>query len=253
MNNILIDLSQPNLPALHQVGGKAFNLSKLFTMGMPVPMAFVIPISIHTNSDKIDLEELRHQILEHIIVNSGISFAVRSSGVGEDNQDNSCAGIFETYLYVSREEIYDSILKVWDSINSSRSKAYSLERNVTIDSMAVIVQHMVDAEYAGVAFSVCPIEKDQRIMLLEIVKGNGDSLVSGRVTPASIRINKLTGMIRVSRRGADNLSETTLKTIAQKVTPFIRKIEQAYGIPVDVEWAISEGEVKILQARPITA
>jgi phosphoenolpyruvate synthase/pyruvate phosphate dikinase len=249
---MLIDLTKPGQVTLNQVGGKAFNLHKLTNMGVPVPPALVIPASVQVSLAGDTNERLRSQLLQHEIVMSGDSFAVRSSGVGEDGEGNSCAGIFESYLNVPKDEIHDAVVRVWDSLNNARSAMYANERSISIDTMGVVVQHMIDADYAGVAFSVCPIEKDDRIALLEVVRGCGDSLVSGEKTPATLRINKLTGMVRISRNGVDNFSEDTLESMADKLLPFIEKIEDEYQMPVDIEWAIAQGNVYILQARPIT-
>lgn len=254
-NNImqtLFDLTSQTTPPINQVGGKAFNLYRLHQMGLPVPAAIVVPASIHGSRESIQLEHLRNQILQHGIVSSGEKFAVRSSGIGEDGESNSFAGIFESYLNIPKEEIHEAVIRVWDSLNNPRSAMYVRERSASITSMGVVIQHMVTADYAGVAFSSSPIEGDSRIALLEVVRGNGDSLVSGKKTPATLRINKLTEMIRISRNGEDELSDELLEDIAQKVTPYIEQIETEYGIPVDVEWAMADGQIYILQARPIT-
>lgn len=247
---MLIDLTKPGYVDLQEVGGKAFNLHKLTNMGLPVPEAIAVIATIHAN--KTLHEELREQIQQHEIVLRGSRFAVRSSGVGEDGEGNSCAGIFESYLDIPRENIYEAVEQVWASLNNARSDMYTAEREVSIDSMGVVIQHMIDADYAGVAFSVCPIEKDERIALLEIVEGNGDSLVSGEKTPATMRVNKVTGMARISRNGADDISSRKLEEIADTLMPLIEKIEDTYNLPVDVEWAIAGGKPYILQARPIT-
>lgn len=248
---MLIDLTKPADLSLAHVGGKAFNLHKLTMLGVPVPPALAVHASL-TNSAEIKRESLKKEILEHPIVKSGKRFAVRSSGVGEDGEGNSCAGIFESYLDVEQDGIFDAVQRVWGSLDSSRSSMYTGERSISIDSMGVVIQHMIDADYAGVAFSVCPIEKDSRIALLEVVEGVGETLVSGTKTPATLRINKLTGMVRVSRNGADAIKSEVLEGIADGLLPYIEKIEDHYAMPVDIEWAIANNQVFILQARPIT-
>lgn len=248
---MLIDLTKPADLSLAHVGGKAFNLHKLTMLGVPVPPALAVHATVG-NSAESRRTTLKNEILEHPIVKSGNKFAVRSSGVGEDGEGNSCAGIFESYLNVEQDGVFDAVQRVWESLDSSRSSIYTGERAISIDSMGVVIQHMIDADYAGVAFSVCPIEKDNRIALLEVVEGVGESLVSGTKTPATLRINKITGMVRISRNGADAIGSEILEDISDKLLPYIEKIEDHYTMPVDIEWAIANDQVFILQARPIT-
>lgn len=221
-------------------------------MGLPVPAAVVIPASVHGDRTNVELEYLREQILQHEFVRSGNTFAVRSSGVGEDGESNSFAGIFESYLDIPKEEIHKAVARVWDSLENPRSAMYANERDTFINSMGVVIQHMVPADYAGVAFSSSPIEGDSRIALIEIVRGSGDALVSGKKTPATLRVNKVTGMTRITRNGEDEISDELLEDMAQKVMPLVEKIEAEYSMPVDIEWAMADGEIYILQARPIT-
>lgn len=248
---MLIDLTKPHKQLLaSEVGGKAFNLHKLSLMGLPVPPAVAVPTSLF---GEIGADELKAHLHSHEVIKAGTNFAVRSSGVGEDGEGNSYAGIFESYLDVSPDEIHNAVAQVWKSVGNSRSVMYAHERAASIESMGVVVQHMINADYAGVAFSVCPIEKDSRIALIEAVAGSGDSLVSGTKTPATVRVNKLTGMARIQRHGADEISSATLENIAEILMPLIEKIEEEYGIAVDIEWAIAQNKPYILQARPITA
>lgn len=235
---------------LKEVGGKAFNLYKLSRQGMPVPFALAIPASIHTQ--KVSASVIQDWAASHPELKREGLFAVRSSGIGEDGEHNSCAGIFESYLEVSFSELGATVHMVWGSLETSRSKMYMQERGISIDSMGVVIQEMIEADYAGVAFSVCPVEKDPRVALLEIVAGTGESLVSGTKTPHSIRINRRTGMMRVHQQGADEIHPEVLETSVELLVPLLEAIEANYEHPVDIEWAIKDGKPFILQARPIT-
>jgi pyruvate,water dikinase len=248
---MLVDLTRPDPVFLEHVGGKAYNLHILTQMGLPVPPAVAVhaAASMLTESER---QDLREEIMRHHVVSKGNKFAVRSSGVGEDGAGSSFAGIFESYLDIDRDNVFEAVQRVWSSIDSARSAMYANERLASVNAMGVVIQHMVEADYAGVAFSVCPVEKDDRIALLEIVQGNGDSLVAGTKTPATIRINKLTGMMRVSRNGADNIPNDTLESICDSLLPLVERIEERYGMPMDIEWAIAVDKPYILQARPIT-
>lgn len=247
----LVNLSHSTATVrLEEVGGKAFNLHKLTRQGMPVPFALAIPASVHTQ--KIPAPILQQWIANYKEVQQHKLFAVRSSGIGEDGENNSCAGIFESYLEVPFSELGETVHKVWGSLETPRSKMYMQERDISIGSMGVVVQEMINADYAGVAFSVCPVEKDPRVALLEIVAGTGDSLVSGTKTPYSIRINRKTGMMRVHQTGADEIDKDTLEECVALLAPLIETIEEHYKLPIDIEWAIKDSKPFVLQARPIT-
>ena len=243
---MIIDLfSADDAPRSH-VGGKGYNLHRLHKAGLPVPRAVVIrPHTINVDELSAGLERIEW-------LRSGDKFAVRSSGVGEDSQDKSWAGIFDSYLFVGSHAIAHHVQKVIDSMKTSRYGKYAAESGAEINSMAVIVQEMVDADYAGVAFTTSPIENDHRITLIEMVEGIGESLVSSQKTPATLRVNKVTNMTRVQQAGDDNIDESVLLEICGLLMPYLHKIEELYGLPMDVEWAVHNNQIFILQARPIT-
>ena len=243
---MIIDLfNVPEVDHSH-VGGKAYNLHKLYSAGLPVPNAVVVrPHAIGTYDIATALS-----ILDWVTDKS--LFAIRSSGIGEDSQDKSWAGVFDSYLYVESHDIVPYIHKVVSSLDSNRYSKYSSQGGVEIDGMAVIVQEMVDADYAGVSFTTSPIENDHKVALVEIVKGVGEPLVSSQKTPATLRINKTTEMMRIQQIGDDELSEDVLLQVSAKILPYMHEIEQIYDQAMDVEWAIRNDQVYILQARPIT-
>lgn len=243
---MIIDLFDVDEIRHDNVGGKGYNLHKLHKAGLPVPRAVVI--RPHT----IDIDELAAKLGAIEWLNTSRNFAVRSSGVGEDSQDKSWAGIFDSYLFVEPHHVAHHVQKVIQSKESNRYKKYATENRVEINSMAVIVQEMIDADYAGVAFTTSPIENDSRIALIEVVEGVGESLVSSQKTPATLRVNKMTGMARIQQTGDDNIDETISLRICDLLMPYLDKIEGLYNQPMDVEWAVKNNQVFILQARPIT-
>lgn len=243
---MIIDLFNADDVHHAHVGGKGYNLHKLHKAGLPVPRAVVIrPQPVNHDELSAKLEELEW-------LRNHSHYAVRSSGVGEDSHDKSWAGIFDSYLYITPDDIAHHVQRVIDSIDSSRYKKYSAESGAEIKNMAVIVQEMIDADYAGVAFTASPIESDERIALIEIVEGVGESLVSSQKTPATLRVNKITNMARVQQTGDDNISEDILQQICDTLMPYLHDIEALYGQPMDVEWAVRGDKIFILQARPIT-
>lgn len=243
---MIIDLSTVDDVRYDHVGGKGYNLHKLLKAGLPVPRAAVI------RPQSIDVHELTINLRSLEWLEDASLYAVRSSGVGEDSQEKSWAGIFDSYLFVESDDIATHVQKVIDSMDATRYKKYSAESGIDIGSMAVIVQEMVHAEYAGVAFTTNPIEGDDRIALIEVVEGVGESLVSSQKTPATLRVNKMTDIARIQQIGDDNIEEVVLTRICDLLMPYMHEIEKLYDQPMDVEWAVKNGDVFILQARPIT-
>lgn len=232
-----------------QLGGKGYNLQKLICRGFSVPETYVIPadVSRHLDKGKQSFPEISKSMKSANAV-----YAVRSSGIGEDGNENSFAGIFDTMLNVKSSDLNDAILKVYSSKDTSVTSMYSHARNANVTDMAIIIQKMVSADFAGVAFSVNPVEQDHKIGLIEIVKGLGESLVSGKVKPTSLRVNRITGMHRVLQTGTDMIPERQLEHIVEAVSDALWKIADLYDKPVDIEWAIEGSTLYLLQARPIT-
>lgn len=232
-----------------QLGGKAHNLQQLMIWGIKVPETYVITTS---EMQKMNGSKDLNLVVPGNIEKGNLRLAVRSSGVGEDGNDNSFAGIFDTLLHVKLANLSVAICEVYSSKNTSVTSMYSNARNVKVVDMAIIVQEMIDADFAGVAFSVNPIEKDRKVGLIEIVRGIGESLVSGKVKPTSIRINRITGMHRILQDGTDVIKLEQLQQIISQVAEALWQIDELYKKPVDIEWAIKSGVLYLLQARPIT-
>src|SRR5262249_17088288 len=176
--------------------------------------------------------------------------AVRSSAIGEDDDDNSFAGQLETVLSISDSaRLAHAIRTVWASPWSERCLAYAADRQLALCRNAVIVQDMLAAQWSGVIFSQDPlVGVDPGNMVIEIVEGLGDQLVSGRVTPFTFRISRDGGRFD----GPD--VPDALKKALYELGRLALKIEKLFGTPQDIEWSIDQtGRIWILQARPITA
>lgn len=202
--------------------------------------------------------------------------AVRSSGIDEDSADHSFAGQFSTFLFQKGPDaILRSLLKCWASGWSERALAYRKERNLSLSGIkvGVVIQRMVDSEAAGVAFSrhpVAPADRDH--LLISSVWGQGEGLVSGLLAADEFTLNRKTFELRSEinhkpkalrfaqgggltevlveheKAARPSASESELRAIARLVLD----IEKRFGPPQDIEWAISDGKVFLLQARPIT-
>ncbi|UCD49543.1 MAG: PEP/pyruvate-binding domain-containing protein, partial [Phycisphaerales bacterium] len=192
--------------------------------------------------------------------------AVRSSATAEDLPGHSFAGQYETILGVtSLEGCFDAIRKCWASLWAER--AYEYRRRNGIDhrqvEMAVIVQRQIGAEAAGVAFSIDPTTGSRSRIVIESCAGLGDALVSGRVQPdrfvmrkknlALIHWDAPDGVRRPTVSDPSVTSEPSVELkMAKRLARRVRKIEKRLGGPQDVEWAVRDGTIWFLQARPIT-
>lgn len=217
------------------IGGKAEGLRVLRAFGMPVPSGAVIPAEAHDD----DLPRLASEVAKRF---AGDRLAVRSSGVVEDGHEASFAGQYETVLNVpsSPSDILAAARRVRASVRNEGVGAYA---GASSAEMAVLVMPMIEADAAGVAFTRDPVT-GRRWVLVEAVAGLGDKLASGEavgerwtVTDIPERLNDL-GVL------------TT--THARAIAELARRCETVMERPQDIEWAISEGEVVLLQSRPIT-
>ena len=186
-------------------------------------------------------------------------FAVRSSSPEEDLVGASFAGLYETVLNVRREGIDAAIRICFESCLDARVLLYKREKN--FDSLspaiAVVIQQQVASAVSGVVFSLNPLNNDFDEALINASWGLGEALVSGEITPDSVVVNKVSGAVidnRPGDKGGDRSGETCLSAAQiDEVVETVKRIEAHYDDPVDVEWAICDGELHVLQARPVTA
>lgn len=203
--------------------------------------------------------------------------AVRSSGTAEDLDDASFAGQQETFLFViGNDDVVKYIKECWASLYNDRAIFYRREKHFDERSIsiAVVVQCMVNAQKAGVMFTSNPITNDYDTVVLEAAWGLGEAIVSGIVTPDNLWINKHTGevtteyiseketmVVRLNERGGtkevpvpEDQREAPVLTDDERnqLVDLANKIEAFYKKPEDIEWAIVDGQVYLLQSRPIT-
>ncbi len=294
------------------VGGKAVGLIRLIRLGMPVPKAFVITTkafedflkangireklaSIIKNISSSDIEalekiekearrlieeaQLAHDFLEELKAYyrefNGKPVAVRSSAVAEDLEEASFAGQQETVLGVtSFEELVSAIKRVWSSVFTARSIAYRLEKGIdpSYAQIAVIVQELVNADCAGVLFTLNPTNGDKRVIVIESSWGLGEAVVKGEVTPDRITVRKNDleiieyvvgdkkvaykfagkGVVKQELPPEKRRAPCLSKEHARELARLSLLLEASYGKPVDVEWAIENGKIYVLQVRPET-
>ncbi len=202
--------------------------------------------------------------------------AVRSSATAEDLPDASFAGLQDTYLNIrGPEALLDAVRRCWASLWTARAIAY--RRRLGIDpaevALAVVIQALVDAEASGIAFSIDPATGRTDRIAIDATWGLGEAIVSGRVTPDHLLLDKTTHEI-VERTTSDKAVRTVRspegtheepvpdhlrraevldETQAAGLASLIADVERHYGRPQDVEWARDASRTWLVQARPVTA
>lgn len=213
-----------------------------------------------------NLKELREN-------NHALLYAVRSSSPEEDMEGASFAGGYTTSLGVTLDTLEAAILRAFTSSFDERVFLYKKEHGFRLDQarIAVIVQQQVDAEIAGVAFSLNPLNNCYDEVVINANHGLGESVVSGETDPdifivdkvkrelIEARIGKKQTVIHLDPAGGTHKSIHTNRAEAcitpaqvMELTGLVEQVEGYYQQPVDIEWAYSAGKLFLLQARPIT-
>ncbi len=225
------------------VGGKAYGLFRLQSMGLSVPPAFVIR-NARAGQYPDGLESASRALGENPL-------AVRSSAQGEDGAEDSFAGQYETVLNVNgHEALLSAIDDCVNSLQSDRARHYQSRREGLDASMNIVVQRMVNARCAGVVFTADPVSARRDLLIVDAVNGLGEALVSGEATPDHYALDDSDNVIKQALAGETPvLSDQELALIARQA----RQAQAHEGQPLDLEWAIDQsGELFWLQARPIT-
>ncbi|MCO4793677.1 MAG: hypothetical protein KC493_08200 [Bacteriovoracaceae bacterium] len=215
------------------IGEKAYNLMAMMNKGINIPEGFVLSTESWNKKDSVDLASLIDSELENI---KSTYVMVRSSAIGEDGEDFSFAGQLDSFQVKNdKKEIISGIKKCWDSLGNNRSETYGEFNGKKLSKMGVVVQAMIEPEYAGVMFTSSP--QNPNLKLIEYVEGHCEKLVSGQVTPDSV----------------------TLPFEGEKKPPFLDKLSKEtenilefYKEHQDIEWAYKDNEIYIVQSRPIT-
>ena len=196
-----------------------------------------------------DVEKALHDAVQNLAPANAL-FAVRSSAVGEDGADASYAGQLCSVLNVTARDVPEAVRQVWASAAREHVSVYRRERGGTERSLtpAVLVQVMVPAEAAGVGFSVDPVSGDPNRMVIGACRGLGEKLVSGEVNGDTYHCS-VEGTLFESRCEEEPiLNGEDLTGICR----LLRGLEEFFAAPQDVEWAMVEGRLFLLQSRPIT-
>ncbi|GIJ55700.1 PEP/pyruvate-binding domain-containing protein [Virgisporangium aurantiacum] len=265
-------------------GGKAGALGQLVRAGIRVPAGIVVPFGADVHESEVagflngalngggalngNDAFVNGALNGGSALNGGavaVAVAVRSSASDEDLPDASAAGQHDSFLGVrGAAAVVEKVRACRESLWSTRAVAYRRDRGHRHDpAMAVLIQHHVDAEVAGVLFTGDGVR-------IEASWGLGESVVQGTVTPDAWTVSaggivarrvgdKRTridrgpdGTVRTEVADRDRSRPCLTDEQVRRVAAAGRAVEAVLGMPVDVEWALGGGDVWVLQARPIT-
>jgi pyruvate, water dikinase len=235
-----------------------------------------IIISTEVPDDIKTLIKEAYNALCQRIGKENVFVAIRSSATAEDLPEASFAGQQDTFLNINGpEEVLEYVQKCWASLFEARAIFYREENDFDHSKVyiAVVVQEMVDAEKAGVMFTVHPSTGEEKL-LIEGSWGLGEAVVSGSVTPDTYWVDKVTGEIlevTISEKNVMFIKDPEKgKTIKTEVPADLKNkrvlseeeladlavlgktIQNHYQFPQDTEWAIKDGKIFMLQSRPVT-
>lgn len=247
-------------------GGKAATLGTLLREGLPVPDGFVVPFTADRTGPT-----LGNQVAEALAEMGDPPVAVRSSAAREDTAGASAAGQYESFLAVQgADAVADAIRACWESTASARATGYwtRIGGDRAEPAMAVLVQRLVDADVSGVMFTP---GRPGEVTRIEASPGLGPAVVGGTVTPDAYEVRPGHGVARFPARkttrldrgpdgvvahdipahqqdspALDDTTATHLAALGDRVAAFL-------GGPQDIEWALADGTIWLLQSRPVTA
>jgi pyruvate,water dikinase len=205
------------------------------------------------------------------------AYAVRSSATAEDLPDASFAGQQDTYLNVRGEEaLLDSVRRCWASLFTDRAILYRMQNGFDHREvrLSVVVQRMVEPQVSGIMFTADPVSGRRRTISIDASFGLGEALVGGLVSADLYQVDSATRRITKRQIADKQLMIRSLPAggveqvaipAAERQRPALddrqvlelaalgARIEQHYRAPQDIEWALVDGKLYILQARPITS
>ncbi|MEV4640572.1 phosphoenolpyruvate synthase [Actinoplanes sp. NPDC049548] len=202
--------------------------------------------------------------------------AVRSSGLEEDGGEHSFAGQFDTYLNVTGvEQVLARVKDCWASAFSARSLTYRRTHGLALrpSGMGVLLQRMVASEVSGVLFTANPTTGSPAEYVVSAAYGLGEGIVSGAVDADTAILDAATGAVLEAEIGDKTVrydyapgggvtvtevpeAERDASSLAKMDLAALhaagRTISEAFGAPQDIEWAVADGRLWILQSRPVT-
>lgn len=235
-----------------------------------------IAIQSRVNRGKVDSELAESIIRAYKKLSRGHPLvAVRSSATAEDLPNASFAGQQATFLNIKGEaNVMNAVRESWASLFTARSIFYRVQNKIKHErvKMAVVVQKMVSADVSGVMFTINPVNNDKDRIVIEAIWGLGELIVSGSVVPDRYVVQKDTFDILSKELAFQEVelvrvgNETEKRRVPQKrvkirklqddeiikLARIGQKLQEHYYFPQDVEWAMENGQLYIVQTRPIT-
>lgn len=268
MNRYFIHLAEKRACEKKLTGGKGANLAKLYQLGFNVPFAFILSSRVFKKMIKntegeqfFTLQKLPEKVKSDLkILFNKIDgpLAVRSSVVGEDSCDASHAGQLDSFLHITNyEQLITAVLKCYSGILNQRFVTYRKKwdkseklKYLSSLSMAVIIQKMISAKTAGVAFSANPMTGHPCI-IIEATVGLGEKLAAGHINPD--RYLLYPELTLIEQHLVDPSKPVLTPSQIEELGKIVKKISALLNKPQDVEWAWDGSTFHILQSRPITA
>lgn len=253
MSPYILPFEQVQPTGRARAGGKGYTLGRLQQAGFPVPSGFVVTMDAY-HAANVTATGTARPAVENAVRSAYVALgagavAVRSSALAEDGAKASFAGQHESYLnVVGAEAVWEAVRACWASLENARATAYraAAAKPPSQAAMAVVVQKMAPTARSGVAFTLDPVTGRRDVITIEAVAGVGDALMGGQVVPHRYAVPREGAM----PPGDDLLDAERLARIAR----LAEEVAAWAGCPQDVEWSMdAEGQIYVLQARPITA
>ena len=225
---------------MEQYGGKADHLIRLKKADFLVPDFWMV----RSDYKAEDLRELQNKL-----VGSSQTYAVRSSASIEDTVSSSMAGLFETFLNVPREELFEKIEACFLSAGSKRVNDFKLAKGITEPvKMTVIIQNMVEAEVSGVLFTANPQGITNEMMAV-LGYGSGILVVEDKIAVTTLIHHFHDDLdLMIQEPTTPQLNEP----LTRQLIELAQRLKAEFGRPMDAEFCLAQGKLWLLQARPIT-
>jgi phosphohistidine swiveling domain-containing protein len=236
-------LSSPFLPATSErAGAKAHNLARVRSFGFTTPefvlLACEDALRVAGEPASDASRRVVRATLAALHLSNGATLALRSSAVDEDGSHGSCAGKYRSLLHVSKTKLADAVCRFVKTNHLDNGAGYR---------GSIIVQRMIEADFAGVCLTREPRTGRDHALILELKTGGNQAITAGQVRPDRFVIDRLTGDILDEHRSSPASAGLQIHPL---VTQFL-ELEARFGRPLDIEWAVEDGKLYILQARPI--